>query len=99
MNRYYVSVDVGVTVEADNPEEAEKKAYEVIGNLDDDGLGALDDYTIIGKPELKDTGIENVCFTCNKRDVGGSNDSMCPKCFKEWSARYERKKANKDYSD
>ncbi len=86
MNEYYISMDIGMFVQAETEKEAMETAYELISassNLD------LDDYTIT-KISLQDTGIENKCFSCGKIDIGGSNDEMCPICFKQWSDQYEK---------
>lgn len=97
MNKYRVDIDVGINVFADSNEEAVKKAYDVIGN--DLVSGSFEDYEVLGDPMLLDTKVENKCFNCGKADTGGSNDEMCPKCFKEWSDYYEKSKKEKDFSD
>ena len=88
MNKYYVSIDVGVEVEGNDESEATQKAYDLIASNDN---GEYDDYTIIGKPKLVKENIERICLQCGKIDVGGSNDKMCPPCFKKWSDDYDRR--------
>lgn len=93
MNTYRVSLNVEIDVDADSRVLAEKKAYETIGNVEDESGLDFESYEITAIDEIV-TNIEEICFTCNKRGVGGSNDKQCPKCREEWEREYNKRHPN-----